>query len=71
MCFIGKLAVCVAVAAAFGGAVIAQAPARGNHDWAPPVPQGKHYSLPATLETVQWGWLDPNESKKRERAAAS
>jgi len=25
---------------------------------------GKHYSLPATKETVQWGWLDPNEKPK-------
>jgi acetamidase/formamidase len=25
---------------------------------------GKHYKLPATLETVQWGWLDPNEPPK-------
>src|SRR5229473_2721152 len=28
------------------------------------VPKGKHYTLPATLETVQWGWLDPNEKPK-------
>ena len=27
-------------------------------------PKGKHYNLPATLETVQWGWLDPNEKPK-------
>ena len=26
--------------------------------------QGKHHNLPATLETVQWGWLDPRESPK-------
>src|SRR3989442_3373870 len=25
---------------------------------------GKHHSLPATLETVQWGWLDPKEPPK-------
>jgi len=25
---------------------------------------GKHYSLPATSETTQWGWLDPNEKPK-------
>jgi len=24
----------------------------------------KRYTLPATLETTQWGWLDPNESPK-------
>jgi acetamidase/formamidase len=26
--------------------------------------QGKHHNLPATLETVQWGWLDPKEPPK-------
>src|SRR5713101_8597256 len=25
---------------------------------------GKHYSLAATSETTQWGWLDPNEMPK-------
>src|SRR5438128_9394596 len=25
---------------------------------------GKHHMLAATLETVQWGWLDPNEPPK-------
>jgi len=25
---------------------------------------GKYHVLPATLETTQWGWLDPNESPK-------
>lgn len=25
---------------------------------------GKHYTLPATRETVQWGWLDVNEKPK-------
>ena len=25
----------------------------------PALAQGKHHTLPATLETVQWGWLDP------------
>ncbi len=43
-----------------------QAPARGNHDWAPPAPKGKHHNLPASLETVQWGWLDPREKPKLE-----
>jgi acetamidase/formamidase len=54
----------VAVLAA--GSVIAQqqGAARGNHDWAPRVPQGKHHNLAATLETVQWGWLDPREKPK-------
>jgi len=27
-------------------------------------PEGKHYVLPANKETVQWGWLDPNEKPK-------
>jgi acetamidase/formamidase len=27
-------------------------------------PKGKHYTLAATRETVQWGWLDPNEKPK-------
>ena len=26
--------------------------------------QGKHHTLPATLENVQWGWLDPKEPPK-------
>ena len=53
-------------AAIAAGAAIAQShgPARGNHDWAPPAPQGKHHTLPATLDTVQWGWLDPREQPK-------
>ena len=54
------------VAALAGGAVVAQqsTPSRGNHDWAPKSAPGKHHTLPATLETVQWGWLDPNEKPK-------
>src|SRR5262249_2048096 len=48
------------------GAAWAQqaAPARGYHDCAPKVAQGKHPPLAATLETVQWGWLDPREKPK-------
>src|SRR5204863_9707969 len=59
--------VAAALAAALaGGAVTAQqsTPARGNHDWAPKAKAGKHHTLPATLETVQWGWLDPKEKPK-------
>ncbi len=55
------------VAAALGaGAVVAQkaGPARGNHNWAPKAPAGKHHKLAATLDTVQWGWLDPREKPK-------
>jgi hypothetical protein len=28
------------------------------------VAKGKHYSLPATKENVQWGWLDPTEKPR-------
>ena len=56
----------VLVAAAASGPSDAQqkAPARGNHDWAPKAAAGKHHTLAATLETVQWGWLDPREKPK-------
>ncbi len=58
--------VAAVVAVVAGGAVIAQqstAP-RGNHDWASKASIGKHHTLAATLDTVQWGWLDPKESPK-------
>src|SRR4051812_791535 len=67
------VAIAASLAALAAGTVIAQpqqqqqqqqSPARGNHDWAPPTPQGKHHNLAATLETVQWGWLDPREKPK-------
>ena len=29
-----------------------------------PAQTGKHHVLPATQETTQWGWLDPNEKPK-------
>src|SRR5262245_41696311 len=54
----------VAMIAAAAGPSAAQQEARGNHDWAPKVPAGKHHTLSATLETVQWGWLDPPETPK-------
>ena len=28
------------------------------------MPAGKHYTLPATKETVQWGWFDVNEKPR-------
>jgi acetamidase/formamidase len=61
-----KVAVTAVLAALASGAVMGQqqGPTRGSHDWAPKVPQGKHHSLAATLETVQWGWLDPREKPK-------
>ena len=61
-----KIAAGVVFVSLASAVVIAQqqGPARGNHEWAPPVPQGKHHNLAATLETVQWGWLDPREKPK-------
>jgi acetamidase/formamidase len=43
-----------AVLAAFAGTAMAQKDAKS----------GKSHRLPATLETVQWGWLDPKEPPK-------
>ena len=45
-----------AVLAAFACSAIAQQQ--------PAAKGGKHHQLPATLETVQWGWLDPKEPPK-------
>ena len=61
-----SLVIASVIAALAAGAVIAQqAPLRkSSHDWAPPAKTGKHHTLPATLETVQWGWLDPAEPPK-------
>jgi acetamidase/formamidase len=61
-----SLIVAAVVAAIAGGAVIAQQSAapRGSHDWASRAPAGKHHTLAATLDTVQWGWLDPKEAPK-------
>jgi acetamidase/formamidase len=53
-----------AALAATPGDAQQKAPARGNHDWAPKATAGKHHTLAATLETVQWGWLDPREKPK-------
>ena len=44
-------------------AASASARAGDNVAAAPPA-EGKHYSLPATKENVQWGWLDPAEKPK-------
>ena len=61
-----SLVIASVIAALAAGAVVAQqAPLRrSSHDWAPPAKTGKHHTLPATLETVQWGWLDPAEPPK-------
>ena len=48
--------VLAAVLAAFACTAIAQQQ--------PAAKGGKHHRLPATLETVQWGWLDPKEPPK-------
>ncbi len=47
--------VVAAVLAAFAGTAIAQKD---------PAKSGKSHRLAATLETVQWGWLDPREPPK-------
>src|SRR6476620_1017753 len=50
-----KFAVATLIAGLASGAVQAAGPEETT---------GKHYTLPATLETVQWGWLDPKEPPK-------
>ncbi|MBI3374141.1 MAG: acetamidase/formamidase family protein [Betaproteobacteria bacterium] len=50
-----RIIVVAAVLTAFAGAAIAQKD---------PAKSGKSHRLPATLETVQWGWLDPKEPPK-------
>jgi acetamidase/formamidase len=52
-----RIVIAAALAAAFAGSALAQKPEAK--------PQaGKVHKLPATLETVQWGWLDPKEPPK-------
>jgi acetamidase/formamidase len=56
----------VLIAGALGTQLLAQAPQKkavANSSGAE-MAAGKHYTLPATPETVQWGWLDPNEKPK-------
>ena len=43
--------------------VLAQPASEAKKSSAPPV-MGKRHTLAATLETVQWGWLDPKEPPK-------
>src|SRR5215467_3068528 len=57
---VGVLAV---LAVAFYAAVAQQAD-EAKRDRVVAVPGGKYQVLPATLETTQWGWLDPKESPK-------
>jgi acetamidase/formamidase len=42
----------------------AQQVEEAKRDRAITVPGGKYHVLPATLETTQWGWLDPKEPPK-------
>jgi hypothetical protein len=45
-------------------AIAQQAMDESKRDRAVAVQGGKYHLLPATLETTQWGWLDPKESPK-------
>ena len=59
------IAAAVLAALAAGGVVAQQSSTpRAGHEWAPAAKAGRHHSLAATLETVQWGWLDPKEPPK-------
>ena len=49
---------------AVGFYALAQAPDEGKRDRKVAVPGGTFHVLPATLETTQWGWLDPAEPPK-------
>ncbi|HZV97195.1 MAG TPA: acetamidase/formamidase family protein, partial [Candidatus Nitrosocosmicus sp.] len=49
---------------ALGLYAAAQPVEEGKRDRALAVPGGKFHALPATLETTQWGWLDPKEPPK-------
>lgn len=52
-----KRMIVVATLAALAGGVVAQQKEKGTAS-------GKSHRLAATLDTVQWGWLDPKESPK-------
>src|SRR5580765_2634368 len=49
---------------AVGFYALAQAPDEAKRDRVVAVSGGKYQVLPATLETTQWGWLDPKEPPK-------
>src|SRR2546430_11141574 len=57
------LAILVLVLAA-GFYAVAQQMDESKRDRTVPVLGGKYHVLPATLETTQWGWLDPREPSK-------
>jgi acetamidase/formamidase len=54
----------VALMLAAGLYALAQQIEEAKRDRIVSVPGGKYHVLPATLETSQWGWLDPKESLK-------
>ncbi len=60
---VGGLAVLVLLLAA-GFYAVAQQMDEAKRDRVLPVGGGKYHVLPATLETTQWGWLDPKEPPK-------
>ncbi len=60
---VGALAVLALVFAA-GLYAVAQQMDESKRDRAVAVGGGKYHVLPATLETSQWGWLDPKEPPK-------
>jgi hypothetical protein len=43
---------------------LAQQTDEAKRDRTVPTPGGTYHVLPATLETTQWGWLDPKEQPK-------
>src|SRR5262245_40339459 len=49
---------------AAGFYAVAQQTDEAKRDRVVAVAGGNYYVLPATLETTQWGWLDPNEPPK-------
>ncbi len=46
------------------GVPLAQQAENPKRDHTAALGNGKHHVLPATPETTQWGWLDPNEKPK-------
>jgi len=54
----------LALVLAAGLYAVAQQVEESRRERVLPVPGGKYHVLPATLETTQWGWLDPKEPPK-------
>jgi len=59
----GAIAVVALVASSLGTGALAQSEKQKGKPKGGAAP-GKHHVLRATPETVQWGWLDPNEKPK-------